>query len=83
MCLCVSRACLVLSEVTVGSKFPGTEVIDGCEPPDGCWELNLVSLREQQVLLTIELPLQLLKTKCLKECKPSNQEAKAGLQVKS
>jgi hypothetical protein len=24
-----------------------TEVMDGCEPPCGCWELNLGPLQEQ------------------------------------
>lgn len=35
------------------SDPPGTGVIDGSEPPSGCWE-------SQQVLLTIELSLQSL-----------------------
>ena len=29
-------------------------VIDGCEPPCGCWELNSGPLEEQPVLLTTE-----------------------------
>ena len=29
-------------------------IIDGCEPPFGCWELNSGPLEEQSVLLTIE-----------------------------
>lgn len=36
---------------------PGAEITDACEPLCGCWELNLSS---QQVLLTTELPHQLL-----------------------
>jgi hypothetical protein len=28
-------------------------LIDGCEPPCGCWELNSGPLEEQSVLLTI------------------------------
>ena len=31
---------------------------DGCEPPCGCWELNLGPLEEQSVLLTAEPSLQ-------------------------
>ena len=29
-------------------------IIDGCEPPCGCWELNSGPLEEQSVLLTAE-----------------------------
>ena len=33
-------------------------IIDGCEPPCGCWELNSGSLEEQSELLTTEPSLQ-------------------------
>jgi hypothetical protein len=33
-------------------------VIDNCELPCGCWELNLGPLEEQPVLLIAELSLQ-------------------------
>jgi hypothetical protein len=33
-------------------------VMDGCEPPCGCWELNSGPLEEQSVLLTAEPLLQ-------------------------
>ena len=33
-------------------------IIDGCEPPCGCWELNSIPLEEQSVLLTTEPSLQ-------------------------
>jgi hypothetical protein len=33
-------------------------IIDGCEPPCGCWELNSGPLEEQSVLLTAEPSLQ-------------------------
>ena len=33
-------------------------IIDGCEPPCGCWELNSGPLEEQSVLLTTEPSLQ-------------------------
>jgi hypothetical protein len=33
-------------------------IMDGCEPPCGCWDLNTGSLEEQSVLLTIEPSLQ-------------------------
>lgn len=37
-----------------GVESPGTGVIVGCEPPLGCWELNLGLLEEQPVLLIAE-----------------------------
>jgi hypothetical protein len=33
-------------------------IIDGCEPPCGCWDLNSGPLEEQSVLLTAEPCLQ-------------------------
>jgi hypothetical protein len=33
-------------------------IIDGCEPPCGCWELNSGPLEEQSVFLTAEPSLQ-------------------------
>jgi hypothetical protein len=33
-------------------------IIDGCEPPCACWELNSEPLEEQLVLLTVEPSLQ-------------------------
>jgi hypothetical protein len=36
----------------------GTGVIDGSEPPCGCWELNLGRLQEQPVLVTNEPSLK-------------------------
>ena len=33
-------------------------LIDGCEPPCGCWELNSGPLEEQSVLLISESSLQ-------------------------
>lgn len=41
-----------------GIRAPGTGVTDGCEPPRGCWELDLGWLGEQQMLLTTESSLQ-------------------------
>lgn len=32
-------------------------VMDGCEPPSECWELDPGPLQEQPVLLTVELSL--------------------------
>ena len=59
-CMSVShiRACPVPSEASEGHQIPGTGVIDGCETPCGCWELNLGPLQEQPVLLTAEPSLQ-------------------------
>ena len=39
-------------------KMESDLVMDGCEPPCGCWELNLGPLEEQSVLLTAEPSLQ-------------------------
>ena len=41
--------CLHRSEE--GTKSSATAVMDGCEPPCGCWELNL-NLLQEQVFLT-------------------------------
>lgn len=38
--------------------FPGTGIVDSCELPCGCWELNLSPLEEQPVLLTVEQSLE-------------------------
>ena len=43
-------------------KRASNSIIGGCEPPCGCWELNLGSLEEQPVLLAGEIFLQFLKT---------------------
>ena len=53
--LCV---CLVPAEARRGhrnSELSELQVIDSCELSCGFWELNLVSLQEQQVLLTNEI----------------------------
>ena len=39
-------------------RVSGTRVIDSCELPCECWELNLDPLEEKPVLLTVEPPLQ-------------------------
>jgi hypothetical protein len=43
-------------------KRASDPIIDGCEPPCGCWELNSGPLEEQSVLLTAEPSLQSLNT---------------------
>jgi hypothetical protein len=42
----------------VNQKRALDPVIDVCEPPCGCWELNSEPLEEQSVLLTAEPSLQ-------------------------
>ena len=37
-----------------GQKRAPDLIIDGCEPPCGCWEMNSWPLEEQPVLLTAE-----------------------------
>lgn len=39
-------------------RLSGTGVVDSCEPPRGCWELNPAPLEEQPVLLISEPSLQ-------------------------
>ena len=39
-------------------KRTSDPITDVCEPPCGCWELNLAPLEEQPVLLTTEPSLQ-------------------------
>jgi hypothetical protein len=41
-----------------GVTSPETRVTNSCKQPQGCWELNLGSQPELQVLLTTELSLQ-------------------------
>ena len=40
-----------------GVRYAGTGVIDSCELPCGCWELNPGPLEEQSLLLTTESSL--------------------------
>lgn len=47
---------LHMSEERVGSL--GTRIMGGCELQCECWKVNLVSLQEQQALLTSDLSLQ-------------------------
>ena len=44
--------------MAAGQKRAPDLIIDGCEPPCGCWELNSRPLEEQKVLLTAEPSLQ-------------------------
>lgn len=52
---CVYAWCLLRAKKGIGS--PRTGVMNGCEAPRGCWELNLGPLQEQGVLLTTKPPL--------------------------
>ena len=40
--------------MSAGQQRAPTPIIDGCEPPCGCWELNARPLEEQAMLLTSE-----------------------------
>jgi hypothetical protein len=44
--------------VCEGVRFTGTGIIDRCESPCKCWELNQDPLEELPVLLTSEPSLQ-------------------------
>lgn len=47
----------------------GTRITDGCETLSGCWESNLGSLYELQMLLIFEPHLQLQGKSCFRERK--------------
>jgi hypothetical protein len=49
-------------------KRASDPITDGCEPPCGCWELNLGPLEEVLVLLTTEPSLQPLNVCLLITC---------------
>ena len=44
--LCALLVCLSLGRTDKGVGSLGTGVVDGCELPHGCWELNLGPLEE-------------------------------------
>jgi hypothetical protein len=48
----------LLAHTPAGQMRALDPITDGCEPPRGCWELNLGPLEEQPVLLTAEPSLQ-------------------------
>ena len=50
------------AHMPAGQKRASDPIIDGCEPPLGCWGLNSGPLEEQAVLLTAEPSLQTLDT---------------------
>lgn len=39
---------ICVPHVIMSARFPGTEVMDCCEPSCGCWESNPYLLKEQQ-----------------------------------
>jgi hypothetical protein len=55
--LFIYKSTLKLSSDT-NQKMASDPIIDGREPPCGCWELNSGPLEEQSVLLTSEPSLQ-------------------------
>lgn len=54
--ICVSCECLCLQQSEGGIGSPGSGVRGGCEPPWGCWELNLGPREKYQVLLPLRHP---------------------------
>ena len=50
----IFRPYVMPSPIGVCTRFLELLQNDCCEPPCGCWELNLGPLEEQQVLLTTE-----------------------------
>lgn len=55
VCLHMQAWCPQWQEEAAGAL--GIGVTDGCEPPHGCWELNLGPLEEQSVLSPAETSL--------------------------
>jgi hypothetical protein len=53
LCIWVHRSCLQTQQ-----KRASDPIMNDCEPPCGCWELNSEPLEEQSVLLTSEPCLQ-------------------------
>lgn len=53
--VCVTHA-LYMGQPEEGIGFPGNGILGHCEPSCGFWEWNQAALQDQ-VLLTIELPL--------------------------
>lgn len=54
LCLYVCALChTVLKEAEDGVRLPRTGISGGCEPRHKNWELNLHSLEEQPVFLTV------------------------------
>lgn len=49
----VPHTCQVLSEAKESIQSLGNTVISSCEPLCWCWEPNLGSLEEQQILLNM------------------------------
>jgi hypothetical protein len=54
LCMWIHHHCLQTHQ-----KRTSDLITDGCEPPCGCWELNLGLLEEQSVHLTTEPSLLL------------------------
>lgn len=54
--LCVQCAFLVPGRPEEGAGSLGAGVVDTCEPPHGCWELDLGPLQEQQTLSHLSTP---------------------------
>jgi hypothetical protein len=51
--LCLHIICIQYPQRSEeGTGFSRTEVIDNCELPCGCWELNPGPLKKKSVLLT-------------------------------
>lgn len=56
--ICIPHVCLDFTEAERVVRSPGIAVTHHCEMLCGCWQLNLGSWQEQQVLLTAK-PSQL------------------------
>lgn len=59
MSVCVPHTWLVLMEFRGGIRYPGTGVMNVCEPPHWCWELSPAPL-QAQVLGDLSSSLTLL-----------------------
>lgn len=52
--ICAPCACLVSMETGRGHRVPQIGVVDGCELPCECWDLNHSPLQEQQMHSTVK-----------------------------
>ena len=64
-----------------GDGSPGTGVTNGCERPGRCWEANMGSAQEQQVLLTAESFVQLPSLGFIFDNIPSHWWVKNGVSL--
>ena len=58
VCYVCMFVCIYMLCLDTYQKRASDPITNGCEPPYGCWKLNLGPLEEQSVLLNTEPPCQ-------------------------